>query len=88
MDTSELVKIELIKITICGKAIELKPDEARKLLETLNDLFGPKEAAPVHIPVPHYMHSPLWVGPNVEPWPYNWHMGYSGPVTCLACNIN
>lgn len=86
--TPEHVKIDTIKIVINGLVVEMKVGQARSLWSELNELFGPRPAAPVYIPwyipsepfkVPSpWIDQPIYVNPNTEPFPDKWQ------VTCNA----
>lgn len=80
----EHVKIELIRISIGNKVIEITPEEARKLYAELHSLVGPHPAEPIYIP--HYIptthpapfwEQPIYCNPNQEPFPDRW---------CVVCS--
>jgi hypothetical protein len=94
---SESVKIELIKINVSGKVIELTTKEARLLFGELNNLFGPQPSAPVYIPCKPFGDSgggtypwwdqPIYCNPNAEPFPDKWQVtynAYTGPALSIS----
>lgn len=93
MNQYDCIKVESIRVKINGSlSIDLTPAEARKLYEALKDLVGPHPAEPVFTPshpsTPLYP-GPIWVEPNVEPWPNKWQIYASDPNIksyCLAIN--
>lgn len=75
---SEHVKIELIRVSIGKRVIDLTPEEARRLYAELHPLVGPHPAEPVYVPqyrpgtpLP-YWESPIYCNPNTEPFPDRW----------------
>jgi hypothetical protein len=65
------IEISSIKITIGKKEIELSPEDAKKLHQALNDMFGKKEIITQH---EYYRYWPYWQEPIK---PYYW-----GQVLC------
>lgn len=75
----ESVKIELIRIRLGDKVVELTPDQARKLYSELGGIFGPTPYETIYIPLYRgYDYPPVYVNPNTEPFPEKW------VVTCNA----
>lgn len=80
------VKIDSIKISLNGMVVELKLNQAAALWAQLDDLFGPRPAAPVWV-WPQYdttdritvpMCTPdVMINPNAEPFPDHWVVGYN-----------
>jgi hypothetical protein len=100
--TPEHVKIDSIKLSLNGLVVELKPEQAKLLWQQLDDLFGPRPAAPVWIwptyPF-HYLGDPIYaqgptcggtsimVNPNDEPFPDKWVVTYNAYTgNCLEIN--
>lgn len=91
----EHVEISSVKITIAGKEIELTISQIRALWKELDDLVGPKPSPAVYIPVPQPYpvytwptYAPIYVNPNVEPFPDHWYTTIGPLCTCNTLAIN
>jgi hypothetical protein len=77
-----------IKIKVQSNELELDPQEARELYESLDILFGKNKSYPVYIPLPNtiisepyhppYWQQPVWGSTCGTLW------GLSGASTCQS----
>lgn len=83
------IEISSIKITIGKKEIDLSPEDAKKLHQALNDMFGEKKTEVVH----HYDYYRYWPIYSTPTYPkYDWGTVYcttaKGNDASLAVNIS
>src|SRR4051812_288095 len=98
MNEDELVRVTLITVKVGEKEFVLTPEEARKLRRALDDLLGPTQPVVVTTPVYPYTpqpcapwSEPIWINPNIEPWPNGWQttcQSFHPRQTNLIINAN
>lgn len=97
---SQKIKVELIKIVIGDRVLELTPQEARDLYGELHALVGPRPVTPISHPwttderngtFAPYRIPEITCDVNAEPFPEKWVLtcdAYSKRPNTLAINVN